>query len=39
MSVQYDLSLLVAMMGPPYHVKAFEGAAADPQVIGGHHRT
>jgi len=37
MSVQYDLSLVVAMMGLPYHTKAFEGAAVDPQVIGGHH--
>ena len=36
MSVQYDLSLVVAMMGPPYHTKAFEGAAVDPQAIGGH---
>ena len=33
MSVQYDLSLVVAMMGLPYHTKAFEGAAVDPKVI------
>jgi hypothetical protein len=38
MSVQYDLSLVVAMMGLPYHTKAFEGAVVDTQVIGGHHR-
>ena len=36
MSVQYDLSLVVAMMGLPYHTKAFEEAVVDPQVIGGH---
>jgi hypothetical protein len=38
MSVQYDLSLVVAMMVLPYHTKAFEGAVVDTQVIGGHHR-
>jgi hypothetical protein len=37
MSVQYDLSLVVAMMGLLYHTKAIEGAAVDPQVIIGHH--
>jgi hypothetical protein len=37
MSVPYDLFLVVAMMGLPYHTKAIEGAAVDPQVIIGHH--
>ena len=37
MSVHNDLSLVVAMMGLPYHTKAIEGAAVDPQVIIGHH--
>jgi hypothetical protein len=37
MSVQYEFSLVVAMMRPPSHTKAFEGAAVNPQVIGGQH--